>query len=299
MIFIIGVVASLIIISYAATFYMPDYFHIEGWFSMLTNIAISYMAAVFFYLFQVYLPEKRKAKLALEANKGLLLDMQKKLIITALVMEKYFSVENNHLMILWNGRNEEVLYFGYRANGNDGNDGKRSSTPCSYRKDDFQNLQRSFTDRIDKIKQSVYAPYFTDDLLKLLSDLELTGLFYNLKLYMVIYKSAIGININDIKKDIDEMRYFADRIGVYTGNKCDFVLTEADASLRIIAKEVKSPKLPRSLDSLNAEITKEILRDNIDKMVNEGIISENAGKEIIEAVESLPPDANVVKPEST
>ena len=128
-----------------------------------------------------------------------------------------------YLMILWNGRNEEVLYFGYRANGNDGNDGKRSSTPCSYRKDDFQNLQRSFTDRIDKIKQSVYAPYFTDDLLKLLSDLELTGLFYNLKLYMVIYKSAFGININDIKKDIDEMRYFADRIGVYTGNKCDFV----------------------------------------------------------------------------
>ena len=50
-IFIIGIVALLIIITYAAIFYMPDYFHIEGWFSMLTNIAISYVAAVFFYLF--------------------------------------------------------------------------------------------------------------------------------------------------------------------------------------------------------------------------------------------------------
>ena len=111
-IFIIGIIALLIIIAYAATFYMPDYFRIEGWFSMLTNIAISYVAAVFFYLFQVYLPEKRKAKIAIEANKSMLYDMQKKLIITALVMEKYFFIENNHLIISWNGRNEEVIYFG-------------------------------------------------------------------------------------------------------------------------------------------------------------------------------------------
>lgn len=170
-IFIIGVVALLIIIVYAATYYMPDHFYIEGWFSMLTNIAISYVAAVFFYFFQVYLPEKRKAKLAIDANKSQLYGMQKKLILTALVMEKYFFIENNHLMISWNGNDEEALYFGYRVVGSEDNG---NVTPCSYRKDDFQNMKRSIADIIDKLKQSVYAPYFADDLLKLLSDLEMT-----------------------------------------------------------------------------------------------------------------------------
>lgn len=281
-IFIIGIIALLIIIAYAATFYMPDYFRIEGWFSMLTNIAISYVAAVFFYLFQVYLPEKRKAELAIEANKSLLYDMQKKLIITALVMEKYFSIENNHLMISWNGRNEEVLYFGYCANGNNG---KGNATPCSYSKDDFQNLKRSFTDIINKIKQSVYAPYFADDLLKLLSDLEMTGLFDSIQTYIRFYNSDIGIN--GIEKDINDMRNFADRIGVYTGNKCDLLLTEADATSRIIAKAMRNPQMLRSLDSLNIEISKEVVRGEVDKKVKEGIISENDGKAIKEATEKL------------
>ena len=281
-IFIIGIIALLIIIAYAATFYMPDYFHIEGWFSMLTNIAISYVAAVFFYLFQVYLPEKRKAKLAIEAIKSMLYDMQKKLIITALVMEKYFFIENNHLIISWNGRNEEVIYFGYSVKGNNG---KENATPCSYSKDDFQNLKRTFTDIINKIKQSVYAPYFTDDLLKLLSDLELTGVFDSLQIYMRFYNSDIGIN--SVEKDIKDMRGFADRIGVYTESKCDLVLTEADALSRGIAKAMKNPQMLRSLDGLNAEISKEVVRDDVDKKVKEGIISENDGKAIKEAAEKL------------
>lgn len=279
-IFLICVVALFIIVAYAATYYMPDYFHIEGWFSMLTNIAISYVAAVFFYLFQVYLPEKRKAKLAIEANRSLLYDMQKKLIITGLVMEKYFSIENNHLTISWNGRNEDVLYFGYSVNGNDG---KKNATPCSYSKNDFQNLKRSFTDKINQIKQSVYAPYFDDDLLKLLSDLEMTGLFDSIQTYIRFYNSDIGIN--GIKKDINDMRNFADRIGVYTGNKCDLLLTEADATSRIIAKAMRNPQMLRSLDSLNIEISKEVVRDEVDKKVKEGIITENDGKTMIEAVE--------------
>lgn len=280
--FIIGIVSLLIIIAYAATFYMPDYFHIEGWFSMLTNIAISYVAAVFFYLFQVYLPEKRKAKLAIEANKSLLYDMQKKLIITALVMEKYFFIENKHLIISWNGRNEEVLYFGYRDNGDSG---KKNATPCSYSKDDFQNLKRNFTDIISKIKQSVYAPYFDDDLLKLLSDLEMTGVFHSLQTYLRLYNSDIGIY--SIEKDIKDMRGFADRIGVYTESKCDLVLTEADASSRVIAKAMRNPKMLMSLDRLNAEISKEALIEEVNKKVKEGTISENDGKAIIEAAEKM------------
>ena len=41
----------------------------------------------------------------------------------------------------------------------------------------------------------------------------------------------------------------------------------------------------RSLDSLNIEISKEVVRDEVDKKVKEGIITENDGKTMIEAVE--------------
>ena len=69
MICVFFAISSLIVVSYALTYNMPDYFGIEGWYSLLNNISISYIAAFIFYIFQVYKPEcdnSRRAKIVLD-----------------------------------------------------------------------------------------------------------------------------------------------------------------------------------------------------------------------------------------
>ena len=60
LIFWLGVLSAIISISYAITYNMPDYFGIEGWYSLLNNLAIGYLAALIFYIIQVYIPQYKQ-----------------------------------------------------------------------------------------------------------------------------------------------------------------------------------------------------------------------------------------------
>lgn len=60
LIFWLGVVSALLSVSYALTYNMPDYFGIEGWYSLLNNISVSYLAALVFYVTQVYVPQYKQ-----------------------------------------------------------------------------------------------------------------------------------------------------------------------------------------------------------------------------------------------
>jgi len=42
-------ISNLVVISYTITYNTPDYFGIEGWYSLLNNISISYIAAFIFF----------------------------------------------------------------------------------------------------------------------------------------------------------------------------------------------------------------------------------------------------------
>lgn len=57
LIFWIGVASTLISVSYAVTYYMPDCYGIESWYSLLNSLSISYLAALVFYVIQVYIPQ--------------------------------------------------------------------------------------------------------------------------------------------------------------------------------------------------------------------------------------------------
>lgn len=63
-IFWLGIISALLSASYAITYNMPDYFGIEGWYSLLNNISISYLAALVFYITQVYLPQYKQKQQA-------------------------------------------------------------------------------------------------------------------------------------------------------------------------------------------------------------------------------------------
>ena len=54
----IGILALVISGSYVLTYNMPDYFGIEPIYSFLNNVSISYIAALIFFVVQVYIPEE-------------------------------------------------------------------------------------------------------------------------------------------------------------------------------------------------------------------------------------------------
>ena len=72
---IFGFISVLITASYAITYNMPDYFGIESWYSLFNNISISYIAALIFYVLQVYKPECEKSRKAQAALTPLFLDL--------------------------------------------------------------------------------------------------------------------------------------------------------------------------------------------------------------------------------
>lgn len=47
---IIAIIAAVICLSYSATYKLPDYLGIEGWYQLFNNLSISYIAALIFLL---------------------------------------------------------------------------------------------------------------------------------------------------------------------------------------------------------------------------------------------------------
>lgn len=59
---IIGIICILISVSYMITYNMPDYFGIEPFYSWLNNLAISYIAALIFFIVKYMFQRKEIRK---------------------------------------------------------------------------------------------------------------------------------------------------------------------------------------------------------------------------------------------
>lgn len=89
------------------TYNMPDYFGIEPFYSWLNNLAISYIAALIFFIVQVYIPEERNEKKCMEILKNNFADLTRFVDITIWVCEKYITVKEKGAELHWNGDNEK------------------------------------------------------------------------------------------------------------------------------------------------------------------------------------------------
>ena len=68
---------------------MPDYLGIESWYSLLNNISISYIAALIFYVLQVYKPECENSKKAYMTLEPLFLELIQFIEVTIACCRKY------------------------------------------------------------------------------------------------------------------------------------------------------------------------------------------------------------------
>ncbi len=173
---IIGILSVMISMSYVLTYKMPDYFGIEPLYVWINNIAISYVAAMIFFVVQVYIPEQKSKKQCMEVLKNNFIDLAKFIDLTILVCQKHIEIKDKGAKLLWNGDgNEEKIYIKY-SSFNDIN----KFSDRSYTKKEVYNLANKYNKKIEKIKQSSVIKFCDYELLEVLTKLETINFYANI-----------------------------------------------------------------------------------------------------------------------
>ena len=236
----IGIVAFIISCSYMATYNMPDYFGIEPFYSWLNNLAISYIAALIFFVVQVYIPEERNEKKCMEVLKNNFVDLTRFIDLTILVCEKYITVKEKGVELHWNGDNEKI-YFKYIKCGE-----PKTHNNRSYTKTEIFNLNKVFHEKINQIKNSSLINYCNYDILEKISELEKDKLYETLIILIKFAETEVGFqgfvsNIGELRslnKDLKVLCSIYDEYQLVEMNENDKIF--ADLPRKDLAKELVS-----------------------------------------------------------
>lgn len=170
----LGLISILISISYAVTFHMPDYFGVEGWYSLLNNISISYIAALVFYALQVYIPEKESSKRALIIMEPLFWELVKFMEITIACCRKYVDIDDKgKLKINWWNKEKKILYFIPSSDSDNGDN--QSSIKKS--EADIRALGTIYKSKIKEIKDRISFRDCDVQIINVLSKLEASDFY--------------------------------------------------------------------------------------------------------------------------
>lgn len=262
-------VSLVIVISYAITYNMPDYFNIEGWYSLLNNISISYIAAFIFYIFQVYIPESNKSRRAYKNLKPLFLDLIKFIDINIACWREYINFdENGRISIDWWDKELKVIYFVVMIDNQESHELAEKRTAS-----ELKNMDNMYKSKIKEIKEKVDLKECDDDLLDAFSKLEFetTKFFKHVHLAVLIEHSFIDFStlqnsVDDFEKKKDYFKRSLDitcKYGIRKANIDDIAFCEAVHN--------KQSLLATSGDKLIENLIKEFSKFGSVKMDNNEI----------------------------
>lgn len=170
-----GLISVVISASYAITYNMPDYFGIESWYSLFNNISISYIAALVFYVLQVYKPECDNSKRAQVILEPLFLDLVKFMEVTIACCRKYVSVsDTGHIAINWWGKEQKILYFVPTI---EDSNGEGHETAVRKSELELRKIDDIYKSKILEIKNRIVFRDCDPDILNALSKLEASDFF--------------------------------------------------------------------------------------------------------------------------
>lgn len=193
----IGCVSFIIVISYAVTYNMPDYFGIEGWYSLANNLSISYLAALAFYVLQVYFPQLDKSRRASIALKPLFIDLVKFLEISIECCRKYVEIgEDGKINIKWSDPTEKKISFVV----GDATDSKITGRfPIIKTNKELREIKQVYEYKMSTIKNRIDFKDCDDDILSVLSDLESSDFYNNTIPELILFEASFRK-----MKDFDE-----------------------------------------------------------------------------------------------
>ncbi len=261
-----GIGSITIVFLYAASYYLPDIFLIEPWLRLLDGLALSYIAALIFYIEQVYLPERNMVRKAIAANAY---DFEKaiELIdVTCLLWENYTEVGNNRLKVKWNGTKpgeQEMLFFAYVV-------GDTEAIEC-YTKTDLMNLYNTFVEHVKNIKQSALFRHFDEETLAVIAEMEHCNFFYEIR--SQLYLMGSQIDVRELGDVIDYTRKLSDKIKMLVNYNKECKLREISPESIAIARCKKDGSYIKGVDYFNQEVNKERIREAIMGIASAGGLS--------------------------
>lgn len=263
----IGFIALAICISYIVTYNMPDYFGIEALYSFMNNISISYLAAVIFYVVQVYIPEEDNQKKSLEILKPKFINMVEFIEVAILVCEKYIEIQPKGAQIKWTDENK--IYFKYHKKGTE----KNESVRC-YTKHDMISLQSLLKKLLNEIRDTTVFKYCDYDIVREVTEIEEHSIFETVSLLVRLCDTdisfpAMNAQIKELKKHVNVVKE------IY-GINWEYELEDIEPGEKVIADIIKGnvEENLKSIDELNRKITKERLKNQISKQAPELVIDD-------------------------
>lgn len=274
---IIGIICILISVSYMITYNMPDYFGIEPFYSWLNNLAISYIAALIFFVVQVYVPEERNKKNCMEVLRNKFVSITTFIDVSIMLCKKHIKIKDKGADLIWNGDNEK-LYIKYSKVGDD-----KAFTCRSYTKTEIFRLQNIFDSKISEIKNSSVIKYCDYGLLELLSQIEDAKFFDGISYVIRLANTEIGFpkfgnnltKIESLNDKLKEMCFIKSDYQLHDIEESDKFV--ADLPRNDISEELKSIRdfnivrmkcyIKQQLDAQGVSIPEDIL----DKMSEEAV----------------------------
>ncbi len=273
---LIGIGCLIIALLNAIISYFSDQFISTPWLSMLDGLALSYIAALVFYIFQVYIPEKSKAEKAILANENQFEKVVELIDVFCLVWEKYTLFENDRVRVMWNGtktEDKDTLFFVYHIDGK-----KARDVIESYSKRDLMDLGMVFRNYVIEIKQSAYFGCFDEETLSIVSEMEKCNLFESIRSVLDLMDSPISVtNPDDAIKSI---KMLSNRIKEKINLDLEYSVRDPQPQEIVVGRTKRDKSIYKGKDYLNDEIRKEEIREfakakgiKIDETMIESIIN--------------------------
>lgn len=259
-----GAISILISVSYAITYNMPDYFGIESWYSLFNNISISYIAALIFYILQVYEPDCEKSKQAQIILWPLFSELVEFIELSIACCRKYVSTAEGTIAIDWNNKEEKVIYFVPIIEGE--NSGHRPAIRKSA--SDMKTIGNDYRLKIKEIKERISFRDCNSDILNALSKLESSD-FLKTTLPAVLMFEGTFIKFPDFQKSVDEFELIKDDFKKCCGITHKYEIRDAE-DMEIATSEaifLKKALQATSVDDFNEIVIREHFRQKLKPLV--------------------------------
>ena len=204
---------------------MPDYFGIEGWFSLLNNISISYIAALIFFVLQVYKPECENHKKAQMALNPLFLDLVRFIELTIACCKKYVHVdEKMKITIDWMNKKQKIIYFVPVIDGQN-NCGQQSVVRKSEL--ELRGMGKIYKSKIKEIKERIDFRECAPDILYALSKLEAMDFFQSTLVPALMFDGSI-VGFPGFQDSVSEFEMLKDEFKKCCGITCKYEVGDAE-----------------------------------------------------------------------
>lgn len=237
---------------------MPDFFGIEPLYAWLNNIAISYDAAMIFFVVQVYIPEQKNKKHCMEVLKNNFVELAKFLDLTILICKRHIKIKETGADLLWNSE-EEKIYIKYSKL-----DDIKAFSITSYTKSEIYDLDKQFNKKIAKIKESPVIKFCDYELLEILTKIEASNFYKTLQRTVMFANTVTNLQgFNDAVNDLQELD---DKMKNLCMIDVNYRLYEIDEMDKIYA-DLPRNNIVKSLTSVR-EVNIEVQKQNIKRQAN-------------------------------